>query len=409
MTPRRALAVFAAAALLLLALNAFVYSLYRSEVRTVAATLDDRLTALGRTAARWLGASDDPAPLQALVAENRLEDAYIIDGALAHVLVGVRTPAGRLNLLRVDQDRLANAAAGVFSVGDGYSVANARVEAAYFPLAKGRVLALEAGEEFHAPEARLRTTYLTAVGLSVLAAAVFALGLVLALRALERARIAYGRAERLAAVGQMAAMVAHEVRNPLGILRANVELAREALPVAPDRERFDDMITEIDRLNRLTQEFMSLARDAALVVEAVELAGLAREVAADAKVAAKDASVEVVGPEVTIDGDRGKLKQMLYNLVLNAIQVGATTVTITVAPGGHITVSDDGPGIPAAVASTLFEPFVTARPGGSGLGLAVVRRVVERHGGTIRIEQAARGARFSIILRGAHGPDPDRG
>jgi two-component system, OmpR family, sensor kinase len=405
---RRALAVFAAAAVLLLALNALVYSLYRSEVHAVAATLDDRLTALGRTAARWIGTTEDPAPLQALVAENHLEDAYIIDGALAHVLAGVRTPPGRLNLLRVDQDRLATAAGGVFSVGDGYSVANARVEAAYFPLAGGRVLALEAGEEFHAPEASLRTTYLTAVGLSVLAALVFALGLVLALRALERVRIAYGHAERLAAVGQMAAMVAHEVRNPLGILRANVELAREALPVAPERERFDDMLTEIDRLNRLTQEFMSLARDVPLVVEPVELAGLAREVAADAQLAT-NAVVEVTGPEVVIDGDRGKLKQMLYNLVLNAAQVGAEHVRIEVAPGARVTVSDDGPGVPPAVAKTLFEPFVSMRPGGSGLGLAVVRRVVERHGGTIQLEPSTRGARFSITLRGAHGPDPDRG
>lgn len=408
MNRRRALAVFAAAAVLLLALNTLVYSLYRSEVHAVAATLDDRLTALGRTAARWIGTTNDPAPLQALVAENHLEDAYIIDRSLAHVLVGVRTPQGRLNLLRIDQDRLANAADGRFSVGNGYSVANARVEAAYFPLASGRVLALEAGEEFHAPEAALRTTYLTAVGLSVLAALVFALGLVLALRALERVRIAYGRAERLAAVGQMAAMVAHEVRNPLGILRANVELAREALPAPPERERFDDMLAEIERLNRLTQEFMSLARDVPLVLEPVELAGLAREVAADAQLTTS-AVVEVTGPELVIEGDRGKLKQMLYNLVLNAAQVGARVVTVAIAPGPRIAISDDGPGIPAAVAKTLFEPFVTARPGGSGLGLAVVRHVVERHGGSIHLERAERGARFSITLRATHGPDLDRG
>lgn len=405
MNRRRALAVLGAAVALLAAVNALVYSLYRSEVRTVAATLDDRLTALGTTAAKWLATSDDPALLHALVTENRLEDAYVVDRGL-HVVAGVRTPPGSLNLLRIDGDRLAAAQEGRASVGDGYSVANARVQAAYFPIANGRVLALEAGAEFHAPEARLRTTYVTAVGLSVLAALVFAVGLVLALLALERARIAYGRAERLAAVGQMAAMVAHEVRNPLGILRANVELAREA--VTAERERFDDMLTEIDRINRLTHEFMSLARDVPLVVEPVELLELARDIAAEAQLAAKDSHIEATGGARTIDADRGKLKQAIYNLVLNATQMGARHVTIEVG-ADKVTVADDGPGVPPEVAKTLFEPFVTARPGGSGLGLAVARRVAERHGGSIVLEKSERGARFSIYLRGANGPDPDRG
>jgi signal transduction histidine kinase len=308
--------------------------------------------------------------------------------------------------LRVDQGRLGAATQGRASVGDGYSVANARVQVAYFPIANGRVLALEAGAEFHAPEARLRTTYLTAVGLSVLAALVFAAGLVLALRALERARLAYGRAERLAAVGQMAAMVAHEVRNPLGILRANVELAREKTPA--ERERYDDMLGEIDRINRLTHEFMSLARDVPLVVEPVELLELAREIATDAQLAAKHSQIEATGGERTIDADRDKLKQAIYNLVLNATQMGAQHVRLEVGRAA-VTVADDGPGVPPEVAKTLFEPFVTARPGGSGLGLAVARRVAERHGGSIVLEKSERGARFSIYLRGANGPDPDRG
>jgi signal transduction histidine kinase len=396
--------VFAAAAALLLGLNALVYSLYRSDVRTVSATLDDRLTALGSTAAKWLATNDDAALLKALVSENRLEDAYLVDPGL-RVVAGVRTPPGPLNLLRVDQDRLAAAQDGKASVGDGYSVANARVEAAYFPVARGRVLALEAGAEFHAPEARLYTTYLVAVGLSLLAAAVFAIGLALALRALERSRVAYGRAERLAAVGQMAAMVAHEVRNPLGILRANVELAREK--VTQEAERFDDMLTEIDRINRLTHEFMSLARDVPLVVEPVELLSLCQEIAADAQLAAKSTRVEATGGERTIDGDRGKLRQAIYNLVLNAAQMGAQNVRIEVA-ADRVIVADDGPGVPPEVAKTLFEPFVTRREGGSGLGLAVARRVAERHGGTIALDRSERGARFSIYLRGAHGNDPGR-
>ena len=406
MKRRRALAVLAAAVALLVALNALVYSLYRSEVRTVAASLNDRLTALGSTAARFLATTDDPALLSVVVKQNRLEDAYIV-GPTLEVTAGVRTKPGRLNLLRVDQDRMASALAGKASVGDGYSVANARVESAYFPMTNGRVLALEAGAEFHEPEARLRTTYLTAVGVSVFAVAVFALGLLLALRALDRARLAYGRAERLAAVGQMSAMVAHEVRNPLAVLRAHLELARERDQA--QRERYDDMLDEVERLNRLTQEFMSLARDTPLVVEPVDLLDVAHVVSANARLAITTLEVEVSGPTVLLEGDRGKLEQALYNLVINAGQVGAQHVRIDVSEGGRVVISDDGPGIPPDVATTLFDPFVTKRPGGSGLGLAVVKHVVERHGGTIRLEPSARGARFSITLRGAHGTDPDRG
>jgi signal transduction histidine kinase len=429
-TRRRALAVFAAAAALLVAVNAVMWSLYRNEVDTVNRGLDDRLIALGTTAARWLGdplctpsgsaarpggagACDREAEplLAALVDENRLEDAYVIDGAL-HVTAGVRTRAGSdVNLLRVDQDRLGDALDGKASAGAGYSVENVAVEAAYFPFgppSARRVLALEAGAEYHAPLSRLRAKYLFAAALTVLVALVFAAGLILALRSLERARVAYGRAERLAAVGQMAAMVAHEVRNPLGILRGQVELARERLAAsAPPREqeRFSEMLAEVDRLNRLTEEFLALARDQPLEQSRVELAGLARGIADEARVAAKDATIEVTAEPLEIAGDPGKLRQAILNLVLNAVQVGGAGVTVRlevarVGERARITVADTGPGVPAELAATLFEPFVTARPGGSGLGLAVARRVAERHGGTLVLESPSGqpGARFSIYI-----------
>lgn len=414
MTRRRALVVFAAAAALLGALNALVYSLYRSEVHAVSAALDDRLSALGATAARWLASDggDRDALLAAAVAENRLEDAYVIDGS-RHVLAGVRTRAGSsLNLLRVDPDRLAAALAGRASVGDGYSIGSARVETAYFPIAGGRVLALEAGAEFHAPARRVRTTYLVAVALSLLVALVFGLGLGLALRALERARLAHGRAERLAAVGQMAAMVAHEVRNPLGTLRGQVELASEKLPAgapARERERFADMLAEIDRINRLTEEFLGLARDVPLDRTPVDLGALVAALAGEMQPVAHaaEAHLEAVAPPapVTASADADKLRQAVRNLVLNALQVGGAGTSVRVEVGvdrerARITVADDGPGVPAALASTLFDPFVTARPGGSGLGLVVARRVAERHGGTLVLESppGVRGARFSIYL-----------
>jgi len=412
---RRVLAVLAAALGLLLATNALIYSLYRSDVRAVTGALGDRLTALGVTSASWLsttGAPQDPslAPLlEALVRANRLEDAYLVDPGL-RVIAGVRTRAGApLNLLRVDEDRLARAFAGDASVGTGYSVASATVEAAYFPVRRGgaaAVLALEAGAEFHAPAEALRRTYLVAAGSTALAAAVFAIGLGLALRALERARLAHGRAERLAAIGAMAAMVAHEVRNPLGILRGQIELAHERLaPTAPPREheRFAEMIAEVDRLNRLTEEFLGLTRDLPLASSDVDLGALARTVTDEARLIAPGAALTATG-EATVRADPDKLRQAILNLVLNAAQVGGDGVhiAIEIAAGARarISVVDDGPGVPADLAARLFEPFATARPGGTGLGLAAARRIVERHGGELVLESrpGARGARFTIYL-----------
>ena len=409
----RSLVVFAAAAALLLALDTLIYTQYRTELSAVSGALDERLTALGTTTARWLatgGREVDPL-LAALVRENRLEDAYVVDDTL-HVRAGVRTPVGKsLNLLRVDQDRLSRALDGTASVGDGYSVDNARVEVGYFPVAAAgahTVVVLEAGAEYREPATGPRTTFAIAMALGVVVAAAFGLALWLALRALERTRLAHGRAERLAAVGQMAAMVAHEVRNPLGILRGQVELARERLDAtAPPREheRFAEMLAEIGRLNELTEEFLLLARDVPLDDAEVALDDVASAVVADARIAEPDATfVAAVAPTV-ITGDAGKLRQAIRNLVMNAAQVGGPGVTVRVEVGAanhraRIAVCDDGPGVAPDLANRLFEPFVTGRQGGSGLGLAIARRIAERHGGTLVLESApgARGATFAMYL-----------
>lgn len=419
MTRQRALAVFVAAATLVIVLNMLVYSLYRTEVSAVRRGLDQRLTALGTTAATWLSSDVDHHPdaeletlLAALVEQNKLEDAYVLDPGL-RVVAGVRTRANStLNLLRLDEDRLGAAVNGSASVGSGYSVGQAAVEVAYFPFVREHqrhVLALEAGAEYRAPATTLRTTYVIAVVLTMLVALVFGVGLVLTLRSLERSRIAHGRAERLAAVGQMAAMVAHEVRNPLGILRGQVELARERLTAdAPERERerHGEMLVEIERLNKLTDEFLGLARDVPLELEQVDLAMLVASLVDDVRIASPSAKLtSQVGEGVVLTADPAKLRRALHNLVLNALQVGGDGVSVVIEVVAErarvrITVVDDGPGVPAELAARLTEPFVTGRAGGTGLGLAIVRRVAESHGGSFVFESrpGSRGARFSIYL-----------
>jgi two-component system OmpR family sensor kinase len=287
------------------------------------------------------------------------------------------------------------------------------IDAGYFAVgvAEGpAVLALEAGAEYRAPAARLATTFWTAAALSaVLGVAFFAI-LGRSLGALERARLAYGRAERLVAIGQMAAMVAHEVRNPLGILRAQVELLRER--VAPstsarERERFGEMLAEIDRLTGLTSEFLLLARDAPLEEHDCDLAELLERIVERARhdPAGAEANLSLDAPaDIDVRVDPGKLEQAVFNLIVNAAQIGGPGVAVSVTArrdgdAVRIAVADDGPGVPPELRDTLFEPFVGARTGGSGVGLAVARRVAERHGGRLVLERpAGRGAVFALFL-----------
>jgi len=153
---------------------------------------------------------------------------------------------------------------------------------------------------------------------------------------------------------------------------------------------------------------LDLPRGVARAVAPVDLGTLAALVVDDARLMSRNgAAIEAIVPPqpVSAPADLEKLRQAIRNLVLNATQVGgdAVHVRIEVADAGgraRVSVVDDGPGVPAEVAATLFEPFVTARPGGSGLGLAVARRVAERHGGSLVLESTpgAPGARFSIYL-----------
>lgn len=402
MTRRQTLAVVAATLGLLAALEVLLYSLYREERRETAGALDDRLAALGRTAAR-AGA----APLLgALVEENQLEDAYLVD-ASRRVLVGARTAAGeRLSLLRLDAARLQRALAGEASVAPGYAVLDVEIVSGYFPVDGDRVLVLEAGAGYLAPLGRLQLAWGVAAALSLLVALPFSAGLWLAVRSLERARLQHGKAERLAAVGQMAAMVAHEVRNPLGIVRGQVELLREraGAALAPrERERLEEILAEIERVNRLTHEFLTLAREAPLDRAPVDVAALVEETAVAARLAAPAATVETETAPVTALADAGRLRQALLNLVLNATQAGGDGVTVRLEvrrSGGDVrmTVCDDGPGVPPELKDSLFEPFVGARAGGSGLGLAVAARIAERHGGRLELEPSPRGARFALTI-----------
>ncbi len=411
----RALAPIAAALLGLAGSLAATVSLHRAAAAALDRVLEERLRGAGETAARLLGAgTPSPARLREVMDANRLEGAYLVSPALEVVADASGAAGGRVDLLRVDAARLERALRGEASVGAGFDLGGVSVEAAYFPVRgpAGEVraaLVLEAGEAFAGARSSLRRALGAGVALSALGALALAVAAARWTRGERLRREAAARAARGDAVSAMAAAVAHDVRNPLGVIRASVDLLRErsgALLDARDRARLDDVLGEVDRLRRLTQDFLDLAAEPAISAAPTDLRALAEDAARGSAALHPEVavSVEMEGlPEVPADAAR--LRRVLANLLANAAEAGARRVEIRGAASDRavrIAVRDDGEGIAPALRGRLFEPFATGRAGGTGLGLAVSRRIVERHGGTLALAPGGGpGAAFEITLPSA--------
>jgi two-component system, NtrC family, sensor histidine kinase PilS len=227
------------------------------------------------------------------------------------------------------------------------------------------------------------------------------------------------RAERLEAVAELSASLAHEIRNPLASIRSSVEqLARSKH--ADEDERFLSglIVRESDRLSRLLSEFLDFARVRATHFIPLDLhsvvVAVVRLIRAHPDCRA-DAAITIEGEHTLLEGDEDLLHRVVANLVLNAVQAarGPIRVTISVAtaqaseiPHGtnldhaiRLQVRDNGPGIPEEVRERLFQPFVSGRSGGSGLGLAIVQRAVEAHRGLVLVDSGpGSGTTFTIFL-----------
>lgn len=228
-------------------------------------------------------------------------------------------------------------------------------------------------------------------------------------------------AERLAVRGRIAAGLAHEIRNPLGSISGSVEMLRESPELnEEDRQLCAIIFREALRLNDLVTDMMDLSRPRAPSPRVVDLAKIAREVRELASHSERSASGDVQvlfeGPEgpALAECDPAQMKQVIWNLVRNAVQVtrAGSVVTLRVERGDSdvlVEVEDGGPGIAEADRTRIFEAFYTTRATGAGLGLAVVKRIVEDHaalGARIEVRSPANaGAVFSVRLPRASAED----
>ena len=198
------------------------------------------------------------------------------------------------------------------------------------------------------------------------------------------------RLRPLAELGRMSATVAHEVRNPLTGISANAEVIREALDDPEDVESLDMILQEVQRLSDLVSDLLHYSRERDARSDHIDLS---REARAVVELLRKDAAESAVilefrGHGLAV-GDSQLSRQSLLNIVRNAIQAckSGGSVQLLVAPG-QILVCDTGAGVPKALQETLFDPFVTGRTRGLGLGASVARRCMQRQQGNVSLKNS---------------------
>ncbi len=232
---------------------------------------------------------------------------------------------------------------------------------------------------------------------------------------LETTRAAMVKRERLAALGELAAIVAHEVRNPLGVMvNATSALRRSRPPTEDDTILLGILEEECARLNNIVSELIDFARPRELSLEPEDVARVIAEAITSVQ-AQPDHKAEInfetkVERDLpAIPMDRRLIRQALANIAMNAMQsmprggtvrIHASRVDASVV----VAVRDDGGGIPDNVLPRVFEPFFTTKAKGAGLGLAVVRRIVEDHRGRVGVESSPSGTTFSLVLPIAGAP-----
>ena len=205
------------------------------------------------------------------------------------------------------------------------------------------------------------------------------------------------RAEKLSTLGEMAAVLAHEIRNPLGSIRGTAEILKDDYqPGDPKYEFIEIQIKETERLNRVVEDFLHMARPQPAEMHSCsvqeELETIATLVVNDARKRHVQLTLHPPVAPIHINADGEKLRQAFLNIIINALQA--------TPPGGNVIIStrddqakvceisfrDTGHGIGAEKSGQIFEPFFTTKTHGTGLGLAITRKIIESHGGTIAVE-----------------------
>ncbi len=386
------MALLVGATLIPLALAAAGFAMYPRFEKNMLAALDDRR-------ARRLNVQGEPIPAdpEDAIAEATRRITAMSDGAKVRWEAAAALPAPLVELLRDGEPRRRGdvpelisclvvpalggdrAVVGAFLIDDGTSDDEGR---------RGTID---------------RDTYLVARDLAARVA--LTVERAQAVSALEDAR-------RLAALGQFAAAIAHDIRTPLTSISLNVQILRRKLNLpADDAEHLDIALEELARLDRSVAEILDFAKPVKLANEEIDVGELIDSATRGLGAVLSERGVALrcePSRELAIHGDRQRLRQVLVNLVDNAADASTRGAEVTVRASESaerqiaIEVEDHGRGIGEADLKRIFEPFFTTRPDGTGLGLAIVHKVIRAHGGELKVRSTlGEGSTFTILLPAA--------
>jgi signal transduction histidine kinase len=203
--------------------------------------------------------------------------------------------------------------------------------------------------------------------------------------------------EKLSTLGEMAAILAHEIRNPLGSIRGTAEILKDDFKPGDRKHEFIEIqIKETERLNRVVEDFLHMARPQPVDMRPCpvqeELETIVTLLSNNARERAIKLVLQPPAFPVIIKADGEKLRQAFLNIIINALQAtpsgGSVIISTSVQQPSlcEIQFSDTGPGLDAATLERIFEPFFTTKPDGTGLGLAITRKIIESHSGTLLVE-----------------------
>ena len=205
------------------------------------------------------------------------------------------------------------------------------------------------------------------------------------------------RSEKLSTLGEMAAILAHEIRNPLGSIRGTAEILKDDYkPGDPKHEFIEIQIKETERLNRVVEDFLHMARPQPVDMRPCPVQEELETIMTLLSNSAREREIKLLlqtpSSPVIIKADGEKLRQAFLNIIINALQAtpsgGSVKITTAVHPPSYCQIQfrDTGPGLETATLERIFEPFFTTKPDGTGLGLAITRKIIESHRGTLQVE-----------------------
>lgn len=239
------------------------------------------------------------------------------------------------------------------------------------------------------------------------------------MRSLDQSRRDLVRTSKMALLGELGAVLAHEVRTPLGILRSSAQVLKRNPAIGPQGVELVGFIeSETERLNRLVSTLLDTSRSPQPILKSCDLHALLRQCVQMHELRRNESAggslsveLDLVAVDPIVQADAEQLKQVFFNLLGNAAEAAGPTGRVTISTRDASTevcvhCEDSGPGVPPELESRIFEPFITRRAGGFGIGLAVVRQIIAAHHGAIHVGRSRwSGAMFTVNLprRAAHG------